>query len=217
MNERNVYKCIVWLAFFCILASAGVKRARAYLKERETYGFLIEANGDLTSEIVSEFQNLTGILKFEPADTVAVTIRLGVYTLQTELTGVDFMEYCLKWEEAEPKITVNGRLSLFLSEEIFSSFTDKNGYSPTKSQTEKWMQDYSSLKLTVLDENGQEKEAKICGILKWPDNKVCMDKKQMKELFGKSSHTRGGYMKIYGYRNMKRARSILEAAGFVII
>ena len=56
---------------------------------------------------------------------------------------------------------------------------------------------------------------RICGILSDPGDRVCMDKVQMKEAFFGLFHTAGGFMEIYGQKNMKKARSILEAAGFV--
>lgn len=221
MKKRNIYKDIVWLAVFCIFLSKGIGWGKAYRKEQKNYGFHIQADQDLTADIIEEFRKLSGILSFEPADTVTVTIQIGSYTLDTEIAGLDLEEYPLKWQRlsgrsTQTTISMGNLPVLFFGKEAFSSFADARGYPPLKSQVEKWMAQYETLELMVTDENGRERQAKICGILSRPGDKICMDKAQMKEVFGNSSHTAGGFMEIHGYKNMEKVRGILESAGFLV-
>lgn len=230
MKKRNIYKDIVWLAVFCIFVSKGINWGKAYVKEQKTYDFHIQGNQELTADIIEEFRKLSGICSFAPTDTAAVTIRLGSYTLDTEITGLDLEEYPLKWKhlpgisksgtknegEMQATISMGNTPVLFFGAEVFSSFSDASGYPPLKSQVEKWIEQYETLDLTVTDAGGWERKAKICGILSRPGDKVCMDKIQMKEVFGRCSHTAGGFMEIHGYKNMEKARGLLESAGFAV-
>ena len=225
MKKHNIYKYIVWIFLFCFLVSKGIGWGRDYAEEQKTYGFHIQADDDLTADIIDEFRKISGILSFDPADTAAVTIELGNYTLQTEMIGFDLNAYPLKWKQlsggsksgtATAAISMGNTPVLFFGAEVFSSFADRSGYPPLKSQVEKWMDQYQTLELTVMDESGRERKAKICGILSWPEDKVCMDKSQMKDVFGSFSHTDGGFLKIYGHTNMENACELLENAGFVI-
>lgn len=233
MKGRNIYKDLVFLAAFCALVLAAARVGSAYATERKTYGFLIQAPKELTSEAADELRKLSGICRFLPAETAAVTIRIGTYEIETEVMGLDFDEYPIKWDsppgilkEAQNghaakakesntwKIPMGNTPLLFFGREIFSSFADPNGYAPLKSQTEKWMNEYQTLDVKVTDESGRERNAKICGILRSPGDKICMAKRQMREVFGESAHTAGGFLEIYGYKNMEKARGLLEAAGF---
>lgn len=230
MKKRNIYKDIVWIAVFCMLLSKGIGCGKAYAKEQKTYGFWIQTEKDLTADVIEEFRKLSGICSFEPVDMIPVTIAIGNYTFQTELSGLDFEEYPLNWKqlsgslesdtknagERQAKISVGNMPVLFFGEEVFSFFSDAHGYPPLKSQVEKWMEQYQTLELTVTDENGREQKAKICGILSRPKDKVCMEKSQMQEVFGSFSRTTGGFLRIHGYQNKKKARGLLENAGFVV-
>ena len=228
MKKHNIYKGIVWIFIFCFLVSKGIRFGEEYAKEQKTYGFCIQNDKDLTADVIEEFRKLSGILSFQPTDTAAVTIELGGYTLQTEMLGLDFGEFPLKWKwlpgnsksgeakegESFSEISMGNTPLLFFGAEVFSSFADRSGYPPLKSQVEKWMEQCQTLELAVTDESGRERKAKICGILSWPKDKVCMDKTQMKEAFGSFSHTAGGYLEIHGKTNMEKARELLEGAGF---
>lgn len=230
MKNHNIYKDIVWLAVLLFFISKGVGWGKDYAKERKDYGLQIQADQDLTAYMIGEFQKLSGICGFRPTDTAAVTIEFEGYSLQTELTGVDLEEYPLKWERLSG-LQESGRLeaggvqtavfmgrtpAFFFGSETFYAFTDKRGRPPLKSQVEMWMERYETLEMTVTDEGGRKRKTKICGILAQPEDKICMDIAQMKETFGRFSHTSGGFMKISGYKNMKKARVILESAGFMI-
>lgn len=223
MKKHNIYKYIVWLAVFGIFVSKGIGWGKEYVKEQNTYSFHIQAESDLTADIIKEFRRLSGILSFTPADTADVTITIGNYTLQTKLFGFDFEEYPLKWkklpdsQKSQITISMGNMPVLFFGTDVFSSFADQRGYPPLKSQIEKWTEQYQKLDVTVTDESGKERKAKICGILSKPENQVCMDKNQMKEVFGSCSHTAGGFIEIYGYTNMEKARGLLENAGFVVL
>ncbi len=215
MKKHNFYRDIVWISLFCVVAALAAGWGRAYKKEQKSYGFRIWSGGELTADMTEEFKKLAGICRFEPMDTMTAELRLSNYTLETEVVGVDLLEYPLKWNDVMSEIPMGGTPAFFFGTETFASFTDGNGVGPGKSQIEKWMKQYQTLELTVKDENGRERKARICGILSDPGDRVCMDKVQMKEAFFGLFHTAGGFMEIYGQKNMKKARSILEAAGFV--
>ena len=230
MKKRNIYKDIEWFAVFCIFITKGIGWGKEYVKEQKNYSFHIQTEQDLTADIIEEFRKLSGILSFASVDTVPVTIRLGSYTLDTEIAGLDLKEYSLKWKQisgmsetdikkakiTQTTIAVGNMPVLFFGAETFSSFADAGGYPPSKSQVEKWLKQYDTLDLTVTDADGQERKAKICGILSQPEDKVCMDQIQLKEVFGSCLHTAGGFMEIHGHKNMEKARGLLENAGFVV-
>ena len=218
MRERNFYKGIVWTLAFCLLVAAVVRRGGDYAKERTTYGFLIQAKEELTADIVEEFRKLSGIRRFTPTDTAAVTIRIGTYAMETDMMGIDFETYPVKWERLseEAERGAGNVPLLFFGKDAFFSLVDSNGYAPLKRQVEKWMNAYQALDVTVADENGRERKAKICGILERPGSGVCMEKRQMKEAFGGCVHTAGGFLAIDGCKNTETARGLLEDAGFVV-
>ncbi len=216
MAKRNIYKDIVVAGAIaaCILFLSG--KAKAWQQGQGLCKMAVQAGNDLTGEVVAEFEKLPGIASFLPVDTAMVKVKMGDYTLETEVMGVGIGEYPLEWEAAEPKMRLGNQAMLFVGEGCFASFLDSNGYAPTKGQIEKWLQDYSQLEVTLTDENDHSREARICGILKEPAVRVCMEKGQMQEIFGEASRTRGGYMEIQGAQNAKKTRELLEGAGFQV-
>lgn len=214
MGKHDYYKIIVWTVVCCAGLFFLAGRVKAYWKEERLYGFSIQSERDLTAEIAAEFSKLAGMIKFEPKEVVSVTISLDSYTMEAVLTGVEFQSTAMRFSSAEQNVMLGNVPKLLVGEEVFSSFTDKNGNTPFKSQTDKWKENYRSLVLTVTDGNGVERKGKISGIVK-QDNHIYMDKQQMYEVFGKEVHTMGGYMEIYGYKNTKKAKKLLEQAGFL--
>lgn len=218
MKERNIYKDIVWAVLFCIIAAAAARWGREYARENRAYGFRIQAAEDLKTEIVEEFRKISGFCRFLPAKTAWVTIQIDTYTMQTEVIGVDIRQYPVKWEKmsgAQEEITVGNTPLLFFGKDAFTALEDQMGYAPLESKIEQWIQEYPTLTVSMTDENGQKRTAKICGILSQPENKIYMDHRQMREVFGTASHCNGGFLEIYGYKNTKKARGLLEDAGFI--
>ena len=151
-----------------------------------------------------------------PQETEPVGTRLGDISPETEQSEIGSVEYPLQWETAELQIRLGNTPMFFLGKECFASFQDQYGHAPTKSQIEKWQQDYPQLELTLTDESGHSQTAKICGILNSPAAKICIEKAQMQEIFGQLSRTRGGYLQIQGRQNAKKAQDLLEGAGFQV-
>lgn len=216
MKNCNIYKDIIICAVLCVLAVLLVKMGKAYMLEQKTYGFTIQSETELTANIVKEFQNISGICQFEPADSVSVTIKLDEYTLETVLFGVDLEKYPLKWQDAGEKIVLGNTSALFFGKNVFSGFADKNGHNPGKNQIETWIERYQELDVTLTDETGRVRKAEISGILKEPENRIYMERTQMQELFKEMVQTTNGYMEIYGYQNTKKAKELLESSGFFV-
>ncbi len=216
MREHNVYKNIVMIGVLCFTIFFLIEQGKMYLQEQKFYKINIQITEDLTEDIIKEFKKISGFSKFEPIDTAMVTIKLEAYTMEVELKGIELEVYPFKLETTEEKIILGNTAALFLGKESFSSFTDRYGYHPGKSQIEKWMAYYKELDLIVIDEEGHVNKGKICGILKEPENKICMDKNQMKEIFKDFVHTKEGDMEIYGYQNTKKAMQLLEHSGFMV-
>lgn len=216
MKERNYYKGIVWFLAICALAAALAGQARAYGKTRERCGICIQTEGALANDTAKQLRRLKGILRFEPFDTARVTIRLREYVLETELAGVDLECYPLRYQCAQDTVTICNTPQLLFGKDMFSMFADQNGRAPGASQIQAWIGQYRSLELVVTDENGRERKAKVCGILKSPADMVCMEKGQMEELFGKFARPSGGFLEIRGRANMEKARKLLEEAGFAV-
>lgn len=216
MKEQDIYKNIVMIGVLCFSIFFLIEQGKMYLLEQKFYEINVQATEDLTENIIKEFKKISGLSKFEPVDTAMVTIELEEYTMEVELKGIELEVYPLKLETTEEKILLGNTAALFLGKESFSSFTDRYGYHPGKSQIEKWMAYYKELDLTITDEAGHVKKAKIYGILKEPKHKICMDKNQMKEIFKDSVHTKEGYMEVQGYKNTKKAIQLLESSGFIV-
>lgn len=216
MQQRNIYKDIVLLgvlAFGLVFLSG---KAKEWMREQKLYGLAIQAGADLTVDTVEEFGNISGLVRFEPVATANVTVTVGNFSMETELSGIDLESYPLVWEESAGEAPLGNTAILFLGVGCFDGLTDSLGYSPGRSQVEKWKQGYLELDVILTDENGRERDAKICGLLKEPGNKICMEKRQLTELFGGSARTKGGYMELYGYQAAEQAKKLLEGAGFLV-
>lgn len=215
MRERNIYKNIVvcmavgWTAFFLW------GQWQSYLKEQKIYKFSIQSALELTQETAEEFKKISGICRFDPADTVRVTIKLGEYTMEAEIFGVELQEFPGKWKEVTETFALGNTPVLFFGTDSFQRFTDRQGYPPSTGQMERWRKDYQQLTLKLQDETGREKNGKVGGILKEPSDGIFMDNVQMGEGFAETVHTRGGQMEIYGYQNARKAKKLLEQTGFV--
>ena len=216
MGKRNIYKDIVVVGIlaFGVFFLAG--KGKAWLQEPKTYSMMVQSGEELTEGVRKELQKISGISRFEPVDTVALQVKMGEYTLETEVMGVELEAYPLKWEKAEPEIRLGNTLMLLVGKECFGAFLDGHGYSPTKGEIEKWIKGYAQLELTVADQEGRSKKAKICGILKEPGGKMCMEKGQFQEAFGGVGQVKGGYMEVLGAQNAKKAQELLEGAGFQV-
>lgn len=216
MKERNVYRDFVLIAAVLLVFIYAKGRVKLWAREQKTYGFVIQSQQELTGSIAGEFAKILGLTQFLPSSSVTVTLKLEEYTLETELDGVYLEEYPLQWEAAKEKAVLSNTAALFLGKESFAAFTDKSGHGPAKSRIAEWTTHYDELSVMVLDETGQERKAKVFGILKEPEGIVCMDKRQMEEVFGDVCQVRGGYMQVHGYRNAKAAKKALEQAGFLV-
>lgn len=216
MKERNVYRNIVLFAVLWMSISSLWKWIETWQKEQKTYEFAIQSDSDLTQNTLEQFQNISGLCLFDSVDTVRVTVKLKEYEMETELYGCNLEEYPLKWQKSDGEILLNNTLSLFFGADSFQLLRDKNEFYPDKGQIRKWIENYQDLTLIVVDEKGKERKAKICGILKEPGNNIYMDKGQMEEIYQDDARALGGYVRIYGYQNMKKAKKMLENAGFMV-
>ena len=216
MRERNIYKNIVfsiiigWIIFFLY------GKLQSYQKEQKTYEFSIQSASVLTQETAKELQKISGICSFVPVKTVTVTIKLGEYAMETEVFGVDLQEFPGKWKEVSETFSLGNTPVLFFGTDSFQRFTDQTGSLPGKSQAEKWKKEYQQLNLKIQDEAGLERNGIVCGILDEPGDLIFMDEMQMAETFEETVHTRGGRMEIFGYQNARKAKELLEQAGFTV-
>lgn len=216
MKKRNIYKDIVVFAILCAAIFSLMQFVRAYQKEEKSYGFTLMADEGIQPDIVKEFEKIKGLTRFEPYAEVPVIIRIGSYTLETNLTVADIEDYPLEWKTADEEIILGNTPALFFGEDSFAGFTDRYGNAVEKSQIQKWIKDYQNLELTLTDEKEKRRTAKISGIIKSPENLVCMDKGQLEALEKKRLQITGGYMEISGYRNVEETKEILEKVGFVL-
>ncbi|MDE5779306.1 MAG: hypothetical protein K2I10_12510 [Lachnospiraceae bacterium] len=216
MKKRNIYKDIVVFAVFCTTVFFLIQFVREYQKEEKSYGFTLMTDGGIQPDVVKEFENIKGLTRFEPYTEVPVTIKIGIYTLETNLTVTDIEDYPLKWKSVEEEIVLGNTPALFFGKDSFAGFTDQYGHAVGKSKIQKWIKNYRSLELTITDEKEKIRTAKISGIIKSPGGLVCMDRKQLEELEKKELQITGGYMEIWGYRNTEEAKKILEKGGFVL-
>lgn len=215
MKKRNLYKDLVLCVLVCLLAAAVYQGIKTGQKERKSYGFTVTAQSAWTQQDVSELKKLRGILKFQPADSINVTVELDGYTLETELKGICLEDYPLKWQAAEQTYPMGNTPILFVGKDCFGSFADANGNKPGRSEIRGWTEGYQELQVTVTDETGEMKNARIGGILKNPDGSICMERGQMEEIWGRTAQAREGYIEIFGYSNMERAKEALMESGVV--
>ena len=215
MRKRNIYKDIVFLAISCAVIFWSAQAAGYWFRQQETYDIVLQSQSELTEDVVREIGKIEGLYQFTPLLSSSVTIRMQEYTLEMALTGIDFESYPLAWQSAQKEMVLGNTPFLFLGKEAFVSFMDSNGNAPGKSQIAKWMEKYQELELTVIDERGRERGAKIGGIIEKPASGVFMQQKQMQEIYGRSAKVTGGCTKVQGEQNAQKARELLTGAGFI--
>ena len=95
MRKRNLYKDIVHGAAILLLAAVCFHVYKDYQKEHNLYRVTIQSGQELTGKDAEELQNITGLVRFEPVSSAAVTLKMEGYTLETRLDGVDLETYPL--------------------------------------------------------------------------------------------------------------------------
>ncbi len=215
MRKRNIYKDIVFLAIGCAAVFWSVQAVNFWFRQQAGYDIVLQSQSELTEDIVKEIGKIEGLYQFTPLLSCNVTVRLEEYTCETTLTGIDMQSFPLSWEAAQEEMVLGNTPFLYLGQEAFASFTDSNGNAPGKSRIEKWVEAFGELELTVVDESGRERGAKIGGILEKPASGVFMQQKQMQEIYGESAKATGGCAKVQGEQNAQKARELLSAAGFI--
>lgn len=215
MKKHNFYKDVVLCVLSGLLVMAVYQGVKAWQKEQKSYGFTVTAQSAWTQQDISELKKLRGIWKFQPVDSISVTVELEGYTLETEMKGICMEDYPLKWQKAEQSYSMGNTPLLFIGKDCFASFADTNGNGPGKSEIQAWIERYQELKVTVIDETGSVKNARIAGILKSPSDSICMEQSQMKEIWGSIVQTKEGYMEIFGYQNMEHAKEVLMEGGVI--
>ena len=216
MRVQKLYRDIVIIGAAMLLFVYVKGRFDLWQMEQKPYGVLIQSQSELTGAVVSEFANFLGIRQFLPFSSTEVTLKLGESSMETELKGIYLDEYPLRWVDVDEGVRLGNTAVLFLGAGSFSAFVDKNGRAPANRQVQEWIDGYTKLQITVVDEAGKERQAKVFGILKEPEGIVCMDKGQMEQVFGPVCRVRGGYLKVHGYRNMQAAKEALLGAGFSV-
>lgn len=127
MKKRNIYKDIVVFAVLCITIFFLMRFVKEYQKEEKSYGFTLMSEGSIQPDVVKEFEKIKGLIRFEPYAEVPVTIRIGSYTLETNLMVADIEDYPLEWKTADEEIILGNTSVLFFGEDSFSGFTDWYG------------------------------------------------------------------------------------------
>lgn len=215
MRTRNIYKDIVFLAIGCAVVFWTVQAVGFWFRQQEAYDIVLQSQTELTEDVVKEIGKIEGLYQFTPLISCNVTVRLEEYTWETALTGIDFEGYPLVWNAAQEEMVLGNTPFLFFGEEAFASFADSNGNAPGKSRIAKWVESYRELELTVADESGKERGAKIGGILEKPTSGLFMEQKQMREIYGELAKATGGCAKVQGEQNAQKARELLSGAGFM--
>lgn len=215
MRKRNIYKDIVFLAIGCAVIFLTIQAVGFWFRQQETYDVILQSQTELTEDIVKEIGKIEGLYQFTPLLSGSVTVRLEEYTLEAALTGIDFEGYPLLWKSAQGQMVLGNTPFLFFGQETFASFADSNGNAPGKSRIAKWVENYQELELTVADESGKERGAKIGGIVEKPESGIFMERKQMQKIYGESAKVSGGCAKVQGEQNAEKARELLSGAGFM--
>lgn len=215
MKEKNVYRIIVWAGAAGLAVWFFWGKLEAYWIEERMYGMRVFAERDLTKETVEEFRKLPGLCSFEPVWTVTVTVVLDSFSMEGVLEGVEMEKEEFRFSAFSKEVCFGNTLLLLAGEEFFASLADKDGNPPLKSQSDRWRAKFEELEVTVADESGEERRAEIGGVLEGQGNRIFMDCGQMWEAFGKKARVKGGYIQIFGQRNLKKTRKVLEGAGFL--
>lgn len=214
MKNRNMYKDIVMLAVMCGILFLMICLGNTWYMEQKSYSFAVSKETELTKEEIKELENIKGICRFEPVESIAVTIELEGYTYATELKGIDLENYPLNWKEVQESFSMGNTPLLFISKNNFAQFLDRNQHSPGSSEIRKWIEDYEKLSVKITDQKGIVRNARIAGIVEEPENIICIEQSQMEELWKNDYQIREGYMEITSYQNMKKGKKILEEGGF---
>ncbi len=132
MKKRNVYKDIVVFAVICLVLSSMIQIVKKYQKEEKSYGFTIMADREIQTDVVKEFEKIKGLTRFEPYTEIPVTIRLGNYILETNLTVADIEDYPLEWKVVDEKIVLGNTPVLFMGEDSFFGWVRSGKKSDSK-------------------------------------------------------------------------------------
>lgn len=213
MKKHNYYKDVVLCLIIILLMAAVQTKIKQCQKEQKRYHFTAASQTAWTKRDVAQLKKLNGILKFEPVASVNAVIKLGCYTLETELKGICLEEYPIRLQSSEHTYDLGNTPLLFIGKDCLASFADAHGNAPAKSELDSWTQNYQTLTLTITDDAGNEKSARIGGILKEPCGSVCMEQTQMQAIWGRDIKMNEGYIEIQGYQNMKHAKEVLEGCG----
>lgn len=216
MGKRNIYKDLVFIAVGCLLLMLTVRAGDFWMRQQRPYEIILQSQSELTEEMVKEIGKIEGLYGFTPISSCNVKIRLQEYALETSLAGIEISNYPLEWKAAQEEISLANTPILFLGQESFASFIDSNGNGPGKSRIAEWIEKYQELQLTVTDEHGRERSAKIGGIVQEPSSGIYIGQGQMQGLYSASAKITGGCAKIQGERNMQKAKEILSGAGFQV-
>ncbi len=137
MRKRNLYKDIVHGAAILLLAAVCFHVYKDYQKEHNLYRVTIQSGQELTGKDAEKLQNITGLVRFEPVSSAAVTLKMEGYTLETRLDGVDLETYPLDWKKTEGEVSLGNTAALFLGEDVFQAFLDQHGFAPNQGQIKK--------------------------------------------------------------------------------
>lgn len=215
MRKHNFYKDAVLCLIVLLLAAAVQAKIKQCQKEQKLYHFTAASQTAWTQKDVAELKKLSGLLKFQPVTSVNAVIKLGSYTLETELKGICLEEYPIRLQSSEHTYALGNTPLLFIGKDCLASFADPHGNAPGKSELASWTRNYQTLALTITDDAGNIKNARIGGILKEPRSFICMEQTQMQTIWGRTVQMNEGYIEIQGYQNMKHAKEVLEGCGIV--
>lgn len=135
-------------------------------------------------ELLSEAAKLPGIRSLFPILELNVRLKVGDYTKDTVLLGVDLEELSYQ-AKASREIAVGTNPVLLLGEKSLASLSDINGHAISEDQQKKYLEDYENLEifLSFPTENGERwLPCVIAGVLKTPAEDIYLPYTQAQSL-----------------------------------
>ncbi|MDO5422340.1 MAG: hypothetical protein Q4F41_01275 [Eubacteriales bacterium] len=216
-SEKRYLRLSFPVIFACVFAVVFLLGQLLAEQRKEREDVLLTAelpNGEITNELLSQFQAFPGFQQCWAVLTGNVSIRIAQYQASATLCGVDLDSYPLTIVESAGAKAFGSKPLLIVGESFWSSLTDEYGNAITSRQIQVLTQELDTLE-AELELDGAVYAAEFLGVAE--EDGIYIDVSQLKPLLeagGGTGAVSRVCLKIKGVKNAERARESLEKAGF---
>ena len=204
-----------WLVFLVLLAAAALTLSGILLgkfsREEKIFQEQAALNGIVYDEtFLEEAAKLPGIQSVEPVVSLPVQLKVGEYSVETELLGVELTNLHYQAEKASD--TALGRTpALLIGKEAFFGLVDANGHAISEKRLGQLLEEYQELSITASFSNRPEQtfSCRAAAVLKEPADKIYFSIDQAKTLaeqYGQPFSIKEVLLTVKGETNFRKAK-----------